>query len=169
MLAMPGSVEEAWFDSNGVLDSDWSDDDFQSVPDGVQKSYLCLPSIVYFDTDKLISTDMISLHSFDGTLVPGSFDNGKSDSKLRSDEPLSGTIPVFVDEISCSAGETGGGDDGLLDNLLDNCLPCLASTVNNVEKRRSLSSSPPSFRKKAALKLPFKWKDGNPTAALCEC
>ncbi|KAL8550392.1 hypothetical protein ACS0TY_009000 [Phlomoides rotata] len=152
-----GSLDETWFDTNGVLESDWSDDDFQSVPD-----------------------DMLSLHSFDGTLVPGSgsprtpqvsfLEQGKLDSKARSDDALSETIPVFVDEISCSAGETSGGDDGLLHNcgiIPNNCLPCLASTVNTVEKRRSLSSSPPSFRKKAAaLKLPFKWKDGNPTVSL---
>lgn len=92
-----------------------------------------------------------------------------SDFKVKSDEPLSGTKPVFLD--SCSAGETAGGDDSLLDNcgiLPNNCLPCLASTVHTVEKRRSLSSSPPSARKKASLKLSFKWKDGHPTAALCE-
>ncbi|KAE8696594.1 CW14 protein isoform 2 [Hibiscus syriacus] len=58
---------------------------------------------------------------------------------------------------------------GLLDNcgiLPGNCLPCLASTVPSDEKRRSLSSSPPSARKKAALKLPFKWREGNPNSAL---
>lgn len=91
-----------------------------------------------------------------------------SDSKVKADELQSGTKPVFADEISSSAGETAGGDEGILDNcglIPNNCLPCLASTVQNDEKRRSLSSSP---RKKAALKLPFKWKDGHPAAALCE-
>lgn len=91
-----------------------------------------------------------------------------SDSRVKSDEVQSGIKPVFVDEISVSAGETAGGDEGILDNcglIPNNCLPCLASTFQNDEKRRSLSSSP---RKKAALKLPFKWKDGHPAAALCE-
>lgn len=77
--------------------------------------------------------------------------------------------PVFIDEVSCS--ETGGGNESLLDNcgiIPSNCLPCLASTVNTVEKRRSLSSSPPNARKKAALKLPFKSKEGHAIATLCE-
>ncbi|KAL0296940.1 UNVERIFIED_CONTAM: hypothetical protein Sradi_6746100 [Sesamum radiatum] len=162
-----GSFEEAWFDSAAVLESDWSDEDFQSIPD-----------------------DVISVSGFDGTAVSGSvehLENSSSansarnslsgaarssvhpsdyDFKVKSDEPINGKKPVFVDEISCSAGETGGGDDGLLNNcgiLPNNCLPCLASTVP-IEKRRSLSSSPPSMRKKAATKLPFKWKEGNPAA-----
>ncbi|GFQ07207.1 ubiquitin-fold modifier 1 [Phtheirospermum japonicum] len=29
-----GSVEEAWFDSAAILESDWSDEDYQSIPDG---------------------------------------------------------------------------------------------------------------------------------------
>lgn len=80
--------------------------------------------------------------------------------------------PVFIDEISSTAGESSGKGDGILDNcgiLPSNCLPCLASTINSVEKRKSLSSSPPSGLKKAALKLSFKWKEGNSNAALCEC
>ena len=80
--------------------------------------------------------------------------------------------PVFVDEISSTAGESSAKDVGVLDNcgiLPSNCLPCLASTMNSVEKRKSPSSSPPSGLKKAALKLSFKWKEGNPNAALCEC
>ncbi|KAK4423785.1 hypothetical protein Salat_1961400 [Sesamum alatum] len=164
-----GSFEEAWFDSAAVLESDWSDEDFQSIPD-----------------------DVISVSGVDGTSVSGSvehLENSSSansarnsisgaarssvhpsdyDFKVKSDEPLNGKKPVFVDEISCSAGETAGGDDGLLDNcgiLPNNCLPCLASTVP-IEKRQSLSSSPPSMRKKAAMKLSFKWKEGNPTANL---
>lgn len=80
--------------------------------------------------------------------------------------------PVYIDEISSTAGESSGKGDGILDNcgiLPSNCLPCLASTINSVEKRKALSSSPPTGLKKAALKLSFKWKEGNPNAALCEC
>ncbi|KAL0408649.1 UNVERIFIED_CONTAM: hypothetical protein Sradi_1799300 [Sesamum radiatum] len=132
----------AWFDSAAVLESDWSDEDFQSIPD-----------------------DVISVSGFDGISVSGSvehLENSSSansarnslsgaarssvhpsdyDFKVKSDEPITGKKSVFVDEISCSAG----GDDGLLNNcgiLPNNCLPCLASTVP-IEKRRSLSSSPP--------------------------
>ncbi|TYG74244.1 hypothetical protein ES288_D04G167000v1 [Gossypium darwinii] len=82
--------------------------------------------------------------------------------------------PVSVFDSDCeeefeSVQEGPGKEVGLLDNcgiLPSNCLPCLASTVSSVEKRRSLSSSPPSARKKNALKLPFKWKEGHPNAAL---
>ncbi|KAH8495266.1 hypothetical protein H0E87_018450 [Populus deltoides] len=75
--------------------------------------------------------------------------------------------PVFLDEIT--SADENAGEEGLLDNcgiLPGNCLPCLASTVPPVEKRRSLSSSPPSARKKGALKLPFKWKEGNSSNTL---
>ena len=70
----------------------------------------------------------------------------------------------------CSLDEHGGREDGLLECGLipGNCLPCLAATVPSVEKRRSLSSSPPSIRKKATHKLSFKWKDGHPNASICE-
>ncbi|MCD9640280.1 hypothetical protein HAX54_025482 [Datura stramonium] len=92
-----------------------------------------------------------------------------ADSRMRLDGPHSEVQPVFLDEISSSANGSSRREDGLLDNcgiLSNNCLPCLASTVVPVEKRQSLSSSSPSARKKAAIKLPFKWKEGNPNAAL---
>lgn len=78
--------------------------------------------------------------------------------------------PVFLDEIS-SVDANSNKDDGLLDNcgiLPNNCLPCLASTIPSVEKRRSSSSSPPNARKKPTTKLSFKWKEGHGNATLCE-
>lgn len=113
------------------------------------------------------SSNGSSAHNSVGGAAKSSVPPPASDFKLKSDEAQSGTTPVFLDKISSSAGEMTGGDD-ILDNcglLPNNCLPCLASTVHTDEKRRSLTSSP---RKKAALKLPFKWKDGHPAAALCE-
>lgn len=35
-------MDEAWFDSTLVFESDWSDEDFQSLPDGMLASYICL-------------------------------------------------------------------------------------------------------------------------------
>lgn len=67
--------------------------------------------------------------------------------------------------------ENADKEDNLLDNcgiLPNNCLPCLASTVSPVERRRSLSSSPPSSRKKTALKLPIKWKEDHTAPSLCK-
>ncbi|CAA2934381.1 Hypothetical predicted protein [Olea europaea subsp. europaea] len=170
-----GSVEESWLDPATVLESDCSDEDYQSVPD-----------------------DMLSLSGFDGTSISpkdgdanfrhvssleqtGDFSRGNSsresvngtarssihpsdpDFRVKSDEPQ--MEPVFIDEILCSAGENAG----LLDNrgiLPNNCLPCLASTVPSTEKRVSLSSSPTSARKKAALRLSFKSSEGRPACIL---
>lgn len=166
-----GSVEEAWFDSAAVLESDWSDEDFQSIPDdmlslsgldgGSTASFVSPRDTNYVNGNVNIQHVLSPKHP-EESCIPQSASN----FKLNSDELQSGTTPVFLDEISSSAGETAGGDDSILDNcglLPNNCLPCLASTVHTDEKRRSLTSSP---RKKAALKLPFKWKDGHPTAAL---
>ncbi|KAL7132952.1 hypothetical protein ABFS83_12G109800 [Erythranthe nasuta] len=128
-----GSVEEAWFDSAAVLESDWSDEDFQSLPD-----------------------DVISVN---GSSTRNSVSEAASKSSVHPN------LPVFLDDISTSSGENGGGES-ILDNcgiIPNNCLPCLASTVPPVEKRRSLSSSPPSIRKK---KLSFRWREEYPIATL---
>ncbi|CAK9172231.1 unnamed protein product [Ilex paraguariensis] len=159
---LAGSVEEAWFDP---AESDFSDEDFQSVPDA----------------------DVLSLNGFEGSstssVAPVNIQRPSSpeklqrrgnsctcDSALESDGHLNEAEPVYLDEISSSPGESAGREDGLLDNcgiIPNNCLPCLANTVPTVEKRRSLSSSPPpSARKKAASKLSFKWREGHPNAAL---
>ncbi|KAL0732594.1 hypothetical protein Bca4012_008803 [Brassica carinata] len=59
-------------------------------------------------------------------------------------------------------GDEGGGA------LPNNCLPCLnpITVVPCVEKGRSLSSSPPTSRKKASLKLSYKWREGHASGAL---
>ncbi|KAI3467430.1 hypothetical protein Pfo_024093 [Paulownia fortunei] len=181
-----GSLEEAWFDSAAVLESDWSDEDFQSLPDDVLSlSGFDGTSITSSDTfhtdgvhrirrvssleDPVYSSIGNSECNFISEAAKSSVPLSISDIRVKSDGPMSDVQPVFLDEISGSAAENAGGEDSLLDNcgiLPNNCLPCLASTVPPVEKRRSLSSSPPSTRKKAALKLSFKWKEEHPTATL---
>lgn len=145
------SVDESWFDSAAIIESDYSDEDFQSVPD-----------------------DMLSLNGSEGASrlsvasLRDDIHGDDVDSRSKYDGLSNEVKPVFIDEIS-SVDETANREDGLLDNcgiLSNNCLPCLPSTVPQVEKRRSLSSSPPSARKKAALKLNFKWREGHPNATL---
>lgn len=133
-----------------------------------------------------ISTDALSLSGVDDGVssrensarnlengaVETSLPQTDSDIRGKSCEPVNDMKHVFLDEISCLDGENARGDDSLLDNcgiLPGNCLPCLASTIPSVTKRRSRSSSPPpASRKKSALKLSLKWKDGNPAANLRE-
>ncbi|XP_009781583.1 uncharacterized protein LOC107785140 [Nicotiana tabacum] len=160
-----GSTEEAWFDSAAIFDSDGSDEDFQSVADDVL-------SLNSFDCGRTSVASLRDANHGDAEVHahPNNLPHPKdADSRTKLDGPHSEVQPVFIDEISSSANESSGREDGLLDNcgiLSNNCLPCLASTVAPVEKRRSLSDNSPSARKKAALKLPFKWREGNPNAAL---
>ncbi|XWS44257.1 hypothetical protein CRYUN_Cryun15aG0028800 [Craigia yunnanensis] len=88
-------------------------------------------------------------------------------SQLKAnDNPTEGSS-VFVDDIS---SESTRGDEkqsmhhvGLLPNT---CLPCIPSTAApSLEKKRSFNPGTLSSRKKAPLKLSFKWREGhaNPT------
>uniref|UniRef100_A0A5B7BPQ9 Protein ENHANCED DISEASE RESISTANCE 2 C-terminal domain-containing protein n=1 Tax=Davidia involucrata TaxID=16924 RepID=A0A5B7BPQ9_DAVIN len=96
-----------------------------------------------------------------------------ADSQMKLDDPQNEEkSPVFMDEISThcvdeSPGrdETGGMHNcGLIPNA---CLPCLPSTLpSSDDKRRSLSPSPLSTRKKTSLKLSFKWREGHVNSAL---
>ncbi|KAM3304062.1 hypothetical protein P3S67_015094 [Capsicum chacoense] len=191
-----GSTEEAWFDSAAIFESDGSDEDFQSVADDVLSlnSFDCGRTSVasakdHGDVDVnahyRLSSDLqrqgeLSISnptcssggcSAKTAINPSNMLPSKdaADSRMRLEGPHSEVQPVFLDEISSSANGSSRRDDGLLDNcgiLSNNCLPCLASTVAPVEKKQPLSSTSPSARKKAALKLPFKLKEGNPVASL---
>ncbi|KAL6566498.1 hypothetical protein OROGR_002113 [Orobanche gracilis] len=163
-----GSLEEAWFDSAAILESDWSDEDFQSIPDDVLSvsgcdgtSFIDGASEEHPETSSTVTSSRSSINGAAKSSLPPN----SSDFKAKSEESLIVTKPVYTDDISCSAGETSRGDHSLLDNcgvIPSNCLPCLASTVNNtVEKRRSFSSSPTHARKKGASKLSLKWKEGH--------
>ncbi|KAK8471997.1 hypothetical protein PHAVU_002G079600 [Phaseolus vulgaris] len=174
IVVATGSIEEAWFDSVAVFDSD-CDDDYQSVPDDVVSlSGIEGGSVLSFPSSRNgnhgVSTDQIQKQE----LQAGNFAN-MSEASRSSGVQYSGVDvidsprePVFLDEIS-SVDANSNKDDGLLDNcgiLPNNCLPCLASTIPSIEKRRSSSSSPPNARKKTPTKVSFKWKEGHGNATL---
>lgn len=101
-----------------------------------------------------------------------------SDQQQRPREPLHSkneSNSVNADEVSTvCVDESGGGDQttqavdlcGLLPN---NCLPCLASTVD--KRSPGLQSSTPSSRRKPLSRLSFKCREGHadPSPTLCEC
>ncbi|KAK4841506.1 hypothetical protein QYF36_011121 [Acer negundo] len=182
-----GSTDEAWYDSVGIFDSD-CDEDFQSVQDDVssisgcdgvsRSSNVSLRDANHRDHNFnaqqcTSSTDQLQKqgHSSAGNSARNSVSEVSNvDFQSKSDGSLmEAKQPVFLDEISSSVDEGSGKDEGLLDNcgiLPSNCLPCLASTVPSIEKRRPLISSPPRAIKKVASKLSFKWRDGHANSTL---
>ncbi|CAN8241120.1 unnamed protein product [Cochlearia groenlandica] len=150
------SIDEAWFDSNLAFETD-CDDEFHSVEDALSVN----------GTERVSISSMSSLR--DSNLGSGSARNSLSEANVvvmpqsKSENALIvDTKHVYIDEISSNIDESSSR----FEILPSNCLPCLNSTVPCIEKRRSLSSSPPSTRKKATLKLSFKWREGHGTGPL---
>ncbi|WJX56979.1 hypothetical protein P8452_42585 [Trifolium repens] len=149
-----GSIEEAWFDSVTMFDSD-CDDDYQSVPDDVLSlNGIEGGSVSNFPSSRDVTNHRVSTDQVQKPII--------SEAARTSDVQhfgVDGNIievnePVFLDDIS-SVDASSNKDEGILDNcgiLPNNCLPCLASTIPSLEKRRSCSS-PPNSKKKALPKL----------------
>nr|CAN65726.1 hypothetical protein VITISV_015031 [Vitis vinifera] len=198
LINMPaGSLDEAWFDSIPVFESD-CEEEFESVQEEVfsvngfegasVSSISSLRDSSLWDCNVNVqhTSGMGELHrpgdlstkgsAFNSVIEVARISNSQVlhsdgvDSQLKPDGPSNeAKQPVFLDEISLTADESGGREEGMLENcgiLPNNCLPCLASTASSEEKRGSLSSSPPSSRKKGALKISFKWREGNANASL---
>ncbi|XP_044489015.1 uncharacterized protein LOC123213606 [Mangifera indica] len=148
------SRDEAWFDTVAKFESD-CDDDFQSAQDGdLSAGNSARNSVSEFG--KIENIQLSSSSNVD----PQSKSDGLSNEEKQ---------PVFLDEISSSVVEGSGKDARLLDNcgiLPANCLPCLASTVPSVDKKKSLCSGPPMPMKKAVSKSSFKWKDAQANSIL---
>lgn len=171
--AFQGSIEEAWFDSVGNFESD-CEEDYESVQDdafslnGLERVSVSSISSQR-DTncgDHSARNSVTEVARYSSSQVFNADDIG---SQSKSDGHNEAKQPVFVDDISSSVDESAEKEEGLLENcgiLPSNCLPCLASTIPPVEKRRSLCPSPPSAKKKAALKLSFKWREGHSNSAL---
>lgn len=170
-----GSIEEAWFDSITVMESDCDDDFLSVLDDGLSLNCFegaCASTLTPLkDTNQdevSINTPSSSMDQNKKSQKPGSHLVGKSASvaNTQSDGTLTSAKPfVSPDDVSIlcvdeySAREGGGilVNCGILPN---NCLPFLAPTTTALEKRRSFSASPPNSKKKAALKLSFKRRSG---------
>ena len=111
-----------------------------------------------------IFSDSLSLNGGERASVSSTITTSSTgDSDSNSNESLSQSNTNQPGSIDSSSADEGGP-------LPSNCLPCLTpiSVVPCVEKGRSLSSSPPSSRKKASLKLSYKWREGHASGALCK-
>ncbi|ESQ35822.1 hypothetical protein EUTSA_v10007496mg [Eutrema salsugineum] len=140
--------EESWFESNVAFETD-GDDDFHSVNE---------------DTLSSNGGERVSVSSSATTSSTRDSDSNEVMSQSKSSEgDLNDTKqPDLIDSSA---------DEGLMENcriLPSNCLPCLnpITVVPSAEKRRSLSSSPPSSRKKSSLRLSYKWREGHASGAL---
>ncbi|GMI79863.1 hypothetical protein like AT1G59650 [Hibiscus trionum] len=154
--------QELWFDPVAGVDSD-CDEEFESVQEDML-SLNGLEGVSRSSVSSLRDANYGENSLVDQTRKPGDLSTGNS-ARNSTGEPKQ---LVFLDDIASSADECSGKEVGLLDNcgiLPGNCLPCLA-IVPSDEKRRSVSSSPPSARKKTALKLSFKWREGHSNSAL---
>ncbi|GMI98190.1 hypothetical protein HRI_003488300 [Hibiscus trionum] len=47
-----------------------------------------------------------------------------------------------------------------------NCFPCIPSTASSLERKRSFNPGTLISKKKAPLKLSFKWREGHVTPTL---
>ncbi|KAK8687965.1 hypothetical protein V6N13_086754 [Hibiscus sabdariffa] len=91
-------------------------------------------------------------------------------SQLKAnDHPTEGN-PVFVDDIS-SESSRGDEKQGVhhIELLSNNCSPCIPSTAPSLERKRSFNPGTLCSKKKALLKLSFKWREGHATQQLGEC
>ncbi|XP_074581812.1 uncharacterized protein LOC141838279 [Curcuma longa] len=163
VMTSAGSVDEAWFDTFSTIESD--EDDFKSAQDdvlhgnGSEAEGLVSPKS--FRDDNLGVADQNTL-----SIVSTERQKGQKLGEQSSINSVT-TAKSFVshEDVSVISAEENaeGEDEGILNNcgiLHNNCLPCLVVTTSTIEKRKSLSSSPPNSAKKASLKLSFKRKSG---------
>ncbi|EEF44976.1 uncharacterized protein LOC8280616 isoform X1 [Ricinus communis] len=142
--AFQGSIDAAaWSDAISVLESE-IDDEFYSVHE---------------DGFSVIGTEsVLSISSPRDFNQKDYYENNTRNEVVKAQVSGNGGGDVNVMQMQQQVEEN---NCGLLPNI---CLPCLASTVPSIEKKRSLSpSGTPSSRRKPSLRLSFKWREGHST------
>jgi hypothetical protein len=159
-----GSIEEAWYDSFAMSESD-GEDDFHSVQDDAF-------SLNGFENEAALSFKDGNGGSFNGTAQVGDHHHKKPKSSELSRSGDNGVrSSVSHEDVPSVSGDDNAHGGRILDDcglLPHNCLPCMASAVGVNEKKRALSSSPTHSMKMPSLKLSFKKKTGeaHPSNAL---
>lgn len=174
-----GSIDDVWFDSITVIESD-CDDDFQSVLEedlslnGLEEAISAFPPAKdghHGDGNFSFLVPSICRHHRSQISVDSFVENVDHSNKSQFGASSKGS--VSHNDVSSLVGVEAGHRDegeGILDNcglLHNNCLPCLITTAPTIEKRKSLTPSPPNSAKKASVKLSFKRKvgEGHPPAS----
>ncbi|MBA0769165.1 hypothetical protein Gotri_017928 [Gossypium trilobum] len=147
-VQVTGSADLAWRDCFSVFESEL-DEDFYSLHDEVV-------SVTGSENASALSVSSPR----DLSLI-----NNVNSQSRANDNQTEGSA-VFVDDISSESIRGNEKQAAHHVELLPNtCLPCLHSTAPSLERKRSFNPSTLSSKKKAPLKLSFKWRDGhaNPT------
>ncbi|KAL5976703.1 hypothetical protein ACLOJK_021036 [Asimina triloba] len=171
--SFPGSIEEAWYDSFAVLESD-GEDDFVSVQeDALSIPRFSISSLKDNNHEDVDGTPISDRRRRHGVPSVGNLARDlANDSSRLVPRPSgvdyqskldmasnNGTNPVFLDEVHglsmCEDANRGGGASEHCGIVPNACLPCLNPADCAIDKR---SPVPPNMRRKAALKLSFKRK-----------
>ncbi|KAK6913183.1 Protein ENHANCED DISEASE RESISTANCE 2, C-terminal [Dillenia turbinata] len=174
--AFQGSGREAWFDPVAAIESD---DDFYSVCDEFQSvngSESAAGSIVSTPSEshrQKCNCNSLHTFSFKEQKKPGEQMDGTLEGSVVGEVPnnviMMNMSSVHVDEFITSQLATNVENDKRVlqhsSMLLNSCLGCLASTdcSSLSDKRKASSPRSLSFKKKMALKLSFKRKEGEAT------
>ncbi|XP_017975862.1 PREDICTED: uncharacterized protein LOC18601370 isoform X2 [Theobroma cacao] len=166
--AIQGSADLAWWDCFSVFESE-ADDDFYSLNDDVvSMTGSEIVSVLSVSSPRDLSltskTETVTSVLSSGQQQKSTEKNTNSQLKAN-DNPTEGS-PVYVDDISSES--TRGDEKQVVHHVglaAHTCLPCIPSTALSLEKKRSFGPGTLSSRRKAHLKLSFKWRDGhaNPT------
>ncbi|EOY03285.1 Uncharacterized protein TCM_018116 isoform 5 [Theobroma cacao] len=167
-IQVTGSADLAWWDCFSVFESE-ADDDFYSLNDDVvSMTGSEIVSVLSVSSPRDLSltskTETVTSVLSSGQQQKSREKNTNSQLKAN-DNPTEGS-PVYVDDISSES--TRGDEKQVVHHVglaAHTCLPCIPSTALSLEKKRSFGPGTLSSRRKAHLKLSFKWRDGhaNPT------